>query len=310
MAWLRADFTETSQDQATQLAPSFMASMSNEKSLLLMCYPRLKIAPFRVSVDFSGCVLSYTQDGPFVTDTSAYYEGPVPRAVTETIALLHGTIGDQEFWHSGTAAYDWLNYFIKLKTNSSDITDPLKPLPDPSKISPIIEDIFRRLFTTALSLNQNATFKLADSKQVINGSSAMQGTIPVTVDRRVVSNLMFIMAVIILILMLVTTTAVFTWRPRRYLPRVPTSIASQMAYFASSSIIEDLRNMDPKSTPDEKEAALKLKNYLYGYGRFVGLDHKLHVGIERAPYYSPLGGQVWRRTGPRISTGRNRTLAV
>ena len=296
VAWHRADFTPQS--------GSYVSSKSNEKSLLLMCHPRLKVAPFRVTVDFSGRVQTYTQAGPFATNPSIYYSGPVPRAVTDTIALFHRDIGNVPPWHNDTAAYDWLNYFIKLQTNSSDISDPLQPLPDPNKISPIIEDIFRRVFASALSLNYNAVFKPADAKQATDGPDALQGTIPVVVERWFISNLMFTIALVILTLMLSVAIALFIWRPPRYLPRIPTSIASQMAYFASGSIMGDLRQMDPTPRPVELETTLKRKNYLYGYGKFVGWDHQPHVGIERAPYYTPLEGQLRRRTGPRFSSGR------
>ncbi len=297
VAWLRADLiTESGLP---------VPSTSTEKSLLLMCHPRLRIAPFKVSVDYGGRVLNYTQAGPFVKDTSPYYDGPVPRAVTDTIALFHGEIGNRPSWHNDTSAYDWLNYFIKIKPNSSDVTDPLKPLPNPTTISPVIEDIFRRVFTSALSLNKDTTFKRAEATQPMDGPDALQGTIPVTVNRWVISNLMFIMALTILILMFLTAIAVFLWRPRRYLPRIPMSIASQMAYFASSSVMEDMRRMDQSSGPQEMETALKSKNYLYGYGKFVGMDHKPHVGIERAPYYTSLKGQLRQRTGPRFSKGKD-----
>ncbi len=66
--------------------------------------------------------------------------------------------------------------------------------------------------------------------------------------------------------------------------------------------------MDQSSRPQEKEMALKSKQYLYGYGKFVGLDHKPHVGIEQAPYYTPLEGQLRRRTGSRFSSGKGVSL--
>lgn len=40
----------------------------------------------------------------------------------------------------------------------------------------------------------------------------------------------------------------------------------------------------------------------------MGLDHKPHVGIERAPYYTPLEGQLRRRTGSRFSSGKGVSL--
>ena len=119
---------------------------------------------------------------------------------------------------------------------------------------------------------------------------------------------MFTIALAILIPMLFVAIVLFVWRPPRYWQRIPTSLASQMAYVASSSLMEDLREMDQSLRPEEMETVLKKKSYRYGYGRFVGLDHKPHVEIARVPHHTPLEGQVKRRTGSRFSVGRNAEL--
>ena len=162
------------------LSNSFLAEQ--RQIILLMCHLRLKMAPFEVTVYFGGGVLNYSQTGPFVTDTPNSYDGPVPRAVTDTIALFHDEIGNVP-WHNDTSAYGWLNDFIKIKTNSSDITDPYKPLPDPMKIRFIVEDILRRVFTIVLSLNKDAIFKCADANRRTDGPGALHGTVLATIGR-------------------------------------------------------------------------------------------------------------------------------
>ena len=163
--------------------------------------------------------------------------------MTETIALSHRENGNVPSWHNDASAYDWLNFFIKLGTKSSDITNPYKPLPNPLKIQPIVKNMLRRVFTSALSLNHDTVSKHADAAQTIDGPGALLGTVPVAIDRWVVSNLMFTLALVILIFMLFVAVGLFVWRPPKYLPRIPTSMASQMAYFASSSPMEDFRGM-------------------------------------------------------------------
>jgi hypothetical protein len=74
----------------------------------------------------------------------------------------------------------------------------------------------------------------------------------------------------------------YIWRPPRFLLRMPTSIASQLAYFASSSILDDVGLLQMKGlSPKEISLELERKGDTYGYGEFIGTDHKAHQGIEK-----------------------------
>jgi hypothetical protein len=70
-----------------------------------------------------------------------------------------------------------------------------------------------------------------------------------------------------------------------FLPRLPTSIASQIAYFASSHAIDDVR----KAGGDLSE--LDKQGYRYRYGKYVREDGKTHISIERVPDVTKLRSQ-------------------
>jgi len=60
---------------------------------------------------------------------------------------------------------------------------------------------------------------------------------------------------------------------------MPTTIASIIAYVSASRAIEDFRGGE-KAEEEEQDRR-------YRYGRFLGTDGKIHVGIERQRYVIP-----------------------
>ena len=279
LIWLRGTGTKNA---SSSLQP---ISMEVQDSKLLLCYPQMKIANFSVTVDANGGVVTYHQVEPFVSDISPFYDGPTARPITETNAMLHGDVSNIPTWHTTAPASDWLNYFIGLETNSSDLTDPSKPLPgDPRTIIPIIERSYRRIFAVALELNQDVILLPSTP----NSTPTTPGSVPVTVTKWVVVPAMFVIAITILSLYLLVAIATYIYRPRPYLPRVPTSMLSQMAYFGSSSVLHELRRLRSGSGGYEKavqmERELRGKGWEYAYGKYVGVDHRPHVGVERAAY--------------------------
>lgn len=63
---------------------------------------------------------------------------------------------------------------------------------------------------------------------------------------------------------------------------MPVNIASRIAFFAGCHMMDDVRN----AGGDLQD--LDRKGYRYGYGRYVGKDGKVHLGIEREPYVAHL----------------------
>lgn len=260
------------------------SSLVSHEHLILTCYPTLKVGMFEVTVDNNDRILSYLQVGQYASNTSAFFEGQAPQIINDTSAWLNPDFSTgQPTWHQGAIANDWLNYLIKVKTNSTDLTDPTKTLPDPQLASTRVEEIYRLLFSIILGLN---TQVLAPAPA---GNDTIIGTVPVLTSRWIISEAAFIVAMTILSLDVIVAIAVYIWRPPRFLPRMPTSIASQLAYFASSSILGDVGQLQVKGlSPKEIRRELERKDDTYGYGEFIGTDHKAHQGIEKWPFYAPM----------------------
>jgi hypothetical protein len=76
-------------------------------------------------------------------------------------------------------------------------------------------------------------------------------------------------------LYIIVTVWLYLQRPWNKLPRLPTTIASIIAYFAASNALREMAIQG-----DSVESESERKNWRWGYGTFVGPDGKSHVGIE------------------------------
>jgi hypothetical protein len=142
---------------------------------------------------------------------------------------------------------------------------------------PIVEDIYQRLSATLIGLNAHI-FTSASS-----ANSTLQATVTITETRIFMDPTMFQISVTILILHLLTAIIYYTRRPKRFLPRMPTTIASLIAYISMSHAINDV------GTRTKGMASPILRTLArYSYGRFIGMDGKLHVGIERSSRVNPV----------------------
>ena len=99
------------------------------------------------------------------------------------------------------------------------------------------------------------------------------------------SEKMFYISMIILSLDLAVAVLFYSRARKPFLSRLPTSVASQIAYLAGSHVIDDVR----KAGGDLLE--LDRQGYRYGYGKYIGQDGQTHVGIEREPYVTKVTSQ-------------------
>jgi hypothetical protein len=87
----------------------------------------------------------------------------------------------------------------------------------------------------------------------------------------------FIITATILGLNIIAVIIFYTSGIRFNLPRVPTTIGSILAYVSASHILlED--DKGASSAGDVKEAKT------YSFGRYIGVDQKVHLGIDMDPY--------------------------
>lgn len=235
------------------------------------CRPTFETGMFNVTVDRDGTVLSYSPVG----ETSNTLDYPGSKRHTDLLMVYfnYQLNGDADDFHNDTLTRDWVNYLIYASTGSRGIVDPTKPLPEPSYFIPKVESIYRLLFATILGLN----------RQLFNGIEETSQNSTVTVrmtssDTRIfMDGPAFIMTMVVLAINLIVAAVFYTKADALVLPRMPTTIGSILAYVAPSRAVKDL---------DEKLVSQNSRTY--SFGRYVGQDGDVHVGIELDPHVVPV----------------------
>ena len=154
-----------------------------------------------------------------------------------------------------------------MLANSSSLTGPRAAVPDAATAIHLITDLCQRLFAVLLGLNQHVLVP-ASKNVTISGSR-------ISHEYRIfMSPSMFWIAITILSLDLIVAVVYFYHTRDHFLPRMPTSIASIVGFIYSSRALQ--------TNPHDSSPAAKAQRF--GYGRFIGVDGKAHIGIERVPF--------------------------
>ena len=298
--WARANFTQAS--SSLNSSPSSL-QLRDLSYMFLACRPILRNAQYLLTTDQAGRVLSYEQRTPTSNDMSAYIAQSINiSSLYSNASSIFNSIATTPSWHTDAVASDYINYFLKLLSHSSAITDPSAPVPDFATTAAMVTDVNSRLFAILLGLNYNSLFQRAPANQTI------PGTVFVNTHRIFMNITMFIIIEIILALNIIVACVLYSPLSRQNyaLPRMPTSIASVVAYVANSQIVEEMRDRkredqrakqnQPKLEKSSRKEKTEEKSY-YGFGKFVGVDGKPHVGIERWPFVIPLRRRRFRDRG-------------
>ncbi|KAI9830035.1 MAG: hypothetical protein M1819_005865 [Sarea resinae] len=248
--------------------------------MAMVCQPQLKTAVFEIIVDSTGRVMSASQSGDFDQATQKYFSTN-ESALYIGASNLIGAPGHTMSWHNISYTLDWMNYLIKMSDNSSAATDPEAPVPEFSPTAKKIEQLYRLLFAILLGLNQQV-FDTAQPNERVSGALVGRA------DRIFMSKAMFYIAISLLGLDTFVIILYYSRRPRRFLPRMPTNIASTLAYVAASHAITEIQNGDEFRTPSYIPGTM-WTDETFSFGSFVGTDGKPHIGIERDPLVLPLG---------------------
>ncbi|POR36025.1 Uncharacterized protein TPAR_03767 [Tolypocladium paradoxum] len=255
-----------------------------------ICEPLFETAMFNVTVDASGNVISYNRTSNIETTQGYADDVHIGEMLT---SYASGLVQQPRFsWHNDTIARDWLNYLVTVSIESRDQLDPMKPPPDPTKLIPAIEDVYRRTFALFIGLGRASLFAKGNPSESITGTSHAQET------RIFLDKAALIITLSVLSLNVIVATIFYARAIVFVLPRMPTSIGSILAYVAPSRAVARLNRRD-----------LGLQNRTYSFGRYVGVDKKSHIGVELDPYVVPIPSSSLRgeRTVlDRLPTGLSR----
>lgn len=276
-----------------------------EQATMFACKPRLVTGLANVTVD-SGGQLVVRASTNTMEDNAEDYLGQNLTAELMKQANSYLIRGTQMFtmsnidsmstgvWHNDSYPSDWTDYFIEHINGSNNFLDPAFPPPSYESIMPLFGSAYTQTF--AIWLGRNYKKLLIPS----NASTApVVGTIFRQETRVFLSKPMFIISETILGLYVLTSIVLYFRRPARFLPRLPTTIASVIAYFAANNALEDLRSTAWMTT-EQRRNHMRDLGYTYGFGGYIGTDGKAHTGIERRPFVTPS-----RRTILKGGTAKN-----
>ncbi|KAM0477581.1 hypothetical protein ACHAPX_005895 [Trichoderma viride] len=231
------------------------------------CQPYFQTAMFDVRHDSEGNVLAYER----TSEVSTHLDGDgQDEQRNRVVTQLNNMLGVSGNWHNDTLTRDMMNYLLVISLNSRDFLDPKKPPPDPNDLIPTIEKVYRKLFVIILSTNINL-FVPGDKALSVTGQKLTDET------RIFVDQNAFIITVTILGLNIIAVIVFYSRGIMFNLPRVPTTIGSILAFVSASHILLDDDN-ESSSSRDTKE-----KN-TYSFGRYIGIDQKVHLGIDMDPH--------------------------
>ncbi|MCJ1368522.1 hypothetical protein MMC16_007666 [Acarospora aff. strigata] len=224
------------------------------------CQQKMKVAPFNARADASVIyqkVSSWVRLTTTLTMTTCWTKSYLN-------GLSNSTLNN---WHNETLAEDWNSYLLTRLANSTDLIDPQAPPPDAARAIALMTDLLQRPFAITLSLKTDFLHP-ASKNLLITGSR-------ISHEYRIFkSPLMFRIAITILSLDLGVAVAFYYHTRDRFLPRMPTSIASVIGFLYSSRGLHT-------DAEDNSQAA---KAQRFGYGRVIGVDGWSQVGIERHPF--------------------------
>lgn len=246
---------------------------------MMLCRPQLVTGSAEVTVDPDGRILH--------SKILGYSNGSAPEYFTtdpsDLILQAHQYIIDHSSdWHNDSFPSDWNNYLIAETFIGDRFLDPQLPAPTFNQAVTIYTAMYNKLF--AILLGNNAHLLFTAPHPTTKPLPALRHE-PQT--RIFLSLPAFVIAECILCLYVLTTVLVYLHRPWRILPRLPISLASTIAFFAASHAIQEFEGTSTM-TEKQRKKWLEWQGYRWGYGRFVGRDGKVHVGIEREPFVTVL----------------------
>lgn len=200
------------------------------------------------------------------------------------------------WWHDKPVASDWFNYVVKTATSDQAVDPRLAP-PDAAFMVHTTERILKRLFAVAIGLNP---------QWLVPDQASMRGNMTVVKREERMFFAPYVYEVLLALLATNLAVAILTLikRPGRFLPRMPTSIASVLALGIGSSLL-DYVSRDDLCQNSHAYGSGERHGSSFRYGKYVDTRGQLRVGIEQQPFCQPLAYRNgWQRIIDRITRSR------
>jgi hypothetical protein len=254
----------------------------------LGCQPELHVGLREVTVDHQGLVQTSVpiddpmdHDNEFLQARSESVLDAFHTLLAKSYTPQYPYVASYNSFHNDSYPNDFFNYLIAQTLNSSATLDPRLPPPSFNMTAPVLEALYTKIFAIVLGTHFYKFLQTSDQTIIVAGSTLSPE------PRIFVSSPMFILSIVILGTYILFTITLYVRRPWRILPRMPTSIISQIPFFAASHTLQDFAITSTLSERAQSPQSRELRQR-YGFGRFIGTDGKAHIGIEREPLVQTL----------------------
>lgn len=221
----------------------------------LLCYTHVEKSTFNVSVNAEGKVLSYNRTGPIVKD----FPDREDANIKLSLAALQNRGFESSSWRNESSPSTTVEALLGTILNSTAHYDVNEPVPDPNKIIPALDKLFRLFFVSMLALDPEVLGK-PEQRSLIEGVVSLE-------ERRIfVEQPAFYITMVILVFNLVVAALVYSPSRALQLPRDPASLGSVLAYIADSRL--PLDSNSARAT--------------YSLGTFRGKYGEMFLGIEKS----------------------------
>ena len=263
-------------------AASYTVDMSTYANTTILCMQRILSAEFNVVVNNAGHVQRFERLTPLTYDNSSLFNHSTTitsfKSQLSTIIRTNPSDGrDMGGMRNGFPPSTLPHYLMEL----SAIKYHWPSLPD--SLPPSFEDALKRFqgfysLIAAIVIGQNSERVFRSTTQ--NGGEKPQTPGWTGPNRVFMDPVMFYITTALLAFSTTASLVIFTARPKRFLPRLPNTLAAEIGFFYASEALKDTAGTATMSSA-MRERHLAKQGWQYGYGKFMGKDGKVHLGVER-----------------------------
>ncbi|PUU73919.1 hypothetical protein B9Z19DRAFT_1196591 [Tuber borchii] len=255
------------------------SSVTMQSNTTLICSQQISSGQFRVTVDGEGHVKKFKRIGELKYDDPRIFNGStsVGNFTAQLAILLRASPNkelDLSIMHYFNSSHSFPHFIGEYLINKN-LSDPSTPSPSFEDAQQALSKFYECFFPIVLARNRDRIFVPTGNL----GRSGV-GQLLSLEPRMLMDPVMFYIAVVILGFQLIAGAIIFASTPRRFLPKFPYNLASEISFFHASSALSDVAGTANMSSA-MRSRHLKRLGGTYGYGRFKGSDGESHVGIER-----------------------------
>ena len=234
-AWLREQTAGSCEPNTRSVKAVRTVNLTDDEATVIACLPVLSASSAKVAVDAGSIV----QDAISVPQPPSalleYFEDEPEILLRQANDFLINPGGGGGVWHEDLYPSDWNNYLMKHMGNGSSFLDASSQPPPPDFIIPLFSQMYSKVFAVWLGMWHETLLKSA-----VHGDPPLIGSTLERQTRIRVSRPMFFLAMSILASYTLAVIVLYLTMPRRALPKLPTTLASTLAFFAANPVKDNI----------------------------------------------------------------------